>query len=854
MNIKENQAGLSDEEAKKKLKEEGFNELPTSRTRSNLLIILDLLKEPMFVLLVLGSLIYFLIGNIQESIALSSFVLVVISITFYQEKKAKNALDALKNLSSPRALVIRSGYQKRIPGKEVVKDDLVVLYEGCRVPADGVLISSSNLLIDESLLTGESIPVRKVKWDNKKQLDKPDEDNLSLVFSGTLVISGQGIFKVYSTGIQTNLGKIGKSLKSIENQKTYLEKETKSFIKKVVFFGIILCTIVTIFSSFQENLIQGILRGIALAMAILPEEIPVILTVFLALGAWKMSKKFVLTRNLHSIQALGSATVLCVDKTGTLTQNKMSLKTLLVNDQIYDTSEHSKSDLKEFPENFHKIIEYGILSSQSTPFDTMEQSIKDFGETFLKGTDHIHNNWKLIREYPLSEKLLALSYVWESPEGTEYIITSKGSPEAIADLCHFDIAKTVLLKKKVEQLAKDGLRVIAVAHSTFKKTKLPQIQHEFDFIFVGLIGFQDQVRPKVFSAIKQCYEAGIRIIMITGDYPGTASHIGKEIGLKNCDNVLIGQEISKINEIELKEKVKNINVFARIMPDQKYLLVRALQANDEIVVMTGDGVNDAPALKAADVGIAMGQKGTDVARESSDLVLLDDDFSSIVFAVKMGRRIYDNIKKAISYVISIHVPITGAAFLPMLFGWPILLFPIHIAFLQLIIDPACAIVFEAEKPEDNIMKRPPKKITEKLFEKSFVNASLIKGVVILLIVIAVYGFALHHRGINVDEARAIAFTTLIVANLSLIFSSRSDIKTIIQMIKIPNVAALWVLAGTILGLTMILYIPSLRNIFHFDFLHWKDIIICVVAGLLGIAIFEFLKVIKRKRIQITNFK
>lgn len=844
----ENLIGLSDKEAKYKLKIEGYNELPSSKTKKNIEIFFNVLKEPMLILLVLGSLIYFIIGNIQEAIALSSFVIVIIGISFYEENKTEKALNALRNLSSPRALVIRDGVQKRISGREVVKDDLIVLSQGSRVPADGILISSSNLLIDESLLTGESTPVRKSKGNSKGKIQKPGGDNLSFVFSGTLVLSGQGIAKVYSTGIDTEIGKIGKSLKTIETPITPLEKESKKVIKKLVFAGIILCIFVTLFSLIKENLINAILRGIALAMAILPEEIPVILTIFFALGAWRMSKKNVLTRNLHSIQALGSTTVLCVDKTGTLTQNKMTLKALWANDQLYNINEHTEKELMEIPENFHEIIEYGILSSQSTPFDPMEKSIKDFGLLYLKGTDHIHNNWKLIREYPLSDDLLALSHVWESPEGDEYIIASKGSPEAIFDLCHFDLGTSVLLKEKVENLTKEGLRVIAVAHSEFKKAKLPKIQHDFDFTFVGLIGFQDPVRPKVFEGIKHCYEAGLRVVMLTGDYSGTASNIAKEIGLKNYDQILIGPEMSKMNDEQLMEKVKNVNVFARIMPEQKLRLVKAFQSNNEIVLMTGDGVNDAPALKAADVGIAMGQRGTDVARESADLVLLDDDFSSIVKALKMGRRIYDNIKKAIGYVISIHVPFIGAALLPLLFGWPILLFPIHIAFLQLIIDPACALVFEAEKEEENIMKRPPKNLHENLFDKKLILSNIFRGSIILLIVILVYGFSLFHRGINQNEARALAFSSLIVSNICLIFSSRSNIKTIIQTAKMPNNAAWAVVIGAFLGLAAILYVPYLRKIFHFAFLNWIDIIISIFAGFLGFTFIEFLKSIKIKKL------
>jgi Ca2+-transporting ATPase len=572
-------------------------------------------------------------------------------------------------------------------------------------------------------------------------------------------------------------------------------------------------------------------------MAMLPEEFPVVLTIFLALGAWRISQKHVLTRQVPAVESLGAATVLCVDKTGTLTLNQMSVSRIFAQGSFYSMKKHRSDPL---PEAFHELVEFAILASQNAPFDPMERALRQMGKRYLVKTEHIHGNWGLVQEYPLSQSLLSLSHVWRSPENHDYIIASKGAPEAIADLCHMDDAQTGEMAKQVQTMAREGLRVLGVAKAAFRKESLPGEQHDFSFEFLGLIGFADPVRQHVRDSIKQCYKAGVRVIMITGDYPATAQSIAKEIGLTPLDDVITGPELDKMDESRLQERIRSVNIFARVVPEQKLRLVNALKANGEVVAMTGDGVNDAPALKSAHIGIAMGGRGTDVARESAALVLLDDDFSSIVQAVRLGRRIFDNLKKAMAYILAIHVPIAGLSLLPVLFKWPLVLSPIHIAFLELIIDPACSIVFEAESEETGVMSRPPRNPNERLFSKGLLMLSLLQGLSVLAIVLAVYLVALS-RGQGEDDARTLAFTSLVIGNLGLILTNRSWSRTALATLSKPNTALWWVVGGAISFLGLVLYVPSLRGVFHFSALHPMDLALCLASGIAGILWFEILK-------------
>jgi len=832
--------GLTEEEAAAKLDADGFNELPSQKQQSIFALLFRILTEPMMLLLLGSGLVYVLVGEIKDALMLLSFVFVVIGISFYQERKTDKTLTALRNLASPRALVVRGGERKRIPGREVVKGDILVLREGDRVPADAVILSCSNLLADESLLTGESLPVRKCLWDGTTKQARPGGDDLSFVYSGSLIVSGQGIAQVTGIGLETEIGKIGKRLETIKEEETLLAKETRKIVRYFTLGGGILCAIVVIlYTLIRQDLLGGFLAGLTLSMAILPEEFPVVLIIFLTLGAWRISKRQVLTRRPAAIETLGSATTLCVDKTGTLTLNKMRLASLYAKNTVFSITEETVHIL---PEEVHELIEYSVLASQKDPFDPIEKAIKSVSKDYRGATEHLHENWKLVGEYPLSPKLLALSHVWESPDQRRFVIAAKGAPETIADLCHLNKTQKDKLMNRVYEMANSGLRVLGVAKARFNKSRLPLEQHNFDFEIVGLLGFSDPVRAAVAGALKEAYRAGIRVIMITGDYPGTAISVAQQIGLTNPSTCITGAELDRLDHLELREKIKTINIFARVIPEQKLAIVNALKANGEIVAMTGDGVNDAPALKSANIGIAMGERGTDVAREAASLVLLNDDFSSIVTAVKLGRRIFDNLRKAMSYIFAIHIPIAGMSLLPLLFNLPPVLLPAHIAFLELIIDPACSLVFESEPEEKNIMERPPRNLRDPLFDQHTVWASLLQGLSVLGVV---FGFFFWVLTINQSEskARSLAYAVLVFANLILIVANLSWSRSLWQVIRHPNKALFWVITGAVAGLLIIFYVPFLRSLFHFSYLNLADLALALGAGLVSLALIEVVKFI-----------
>ena len=835
--------GLTTSEAQEKLRTGGYNNLPSSKPKNYFSIALGVVKEPMFILLVACGALYLTMGDLESGLMLMGFVFVIMGIEFFQEKKTEKALSALKDMASPRALVIRDGVETRIAGIEVVTDDIIVLQEGDRVPADATVLESVNLLADESLLTGEAVPVRKSDWDGVVKIIQPGGDDLPFVYSGSMVVQGNGIARVTSIGINTEIGKIGKALEGVKEEPTRLKQEMGSLVKKLTIIAAVLCLLVIVgYTLTRGNLLNGFLAGITLAMAVLPEEFPVILTVFMALGAWRMSKKRVLTRKPSAIETLGSATVLCTDKTGTLTENKMTVMRLY-NGLDFLTIEKAST----FDPEFHEIIEFGILSSQTNPFDPMEKAIISMGDHYLKGTEHIHQNWEMIKEYPLSKELLAMSRVFSFKGTNNKIIATKGAPEAIFDLCHLKEETKKQLLVAVEELAAGGLRVLGVAKATINAKGLPEIQHDFTFDFIGLIGLSDPIRKNVKQAVSECYKAGIRVIMITGDYPVTAKHIALEIGLEHPDRCITGEELQAMTEDILCEKINDTNVFARVVPEQKLKIVNALKKNNEIVAMTGDGVNDAPALKSANIGIAMGKKGTDVAREASSLVLMDDNFSSIVGAIKMGRRIFDNLQKAFGYTFAIHVPIAGLSLIPILLGnFPIILWPVHIVFLELIIDPACSIIFEAEKEEKNTMGRPPKGINEPFFGIGKILFSCLQGLGILIITMVVYLLALN-QGYEAKEVRAMAFITLIVSNIAVILTNRSWTDNIFKIIATPNKAVLYVVGGAVFFLVLILNISFFLDLFQFQKPTLINVLLCILAGITTIVWFEIYKLIKLRR-------
>lgn len=832
--------GLTASFAEEQLKTEGYNELPSGSHRGILRIVLEVIHEPMFLLLVAAGLIYFVLGDLSEGLMLMSFVVLVIGITVYQERKTERALEALRNLASPRALVIRDGVQQRIPGREVVAGDMVILCEGDRVPADGTLMMANNVLVDESLLTGESVPVRKIADTGERAAaaGRPGGDDQPFVYSGTLVVSGQGLVQVRATGARTEMGKIGLVLRTVERSETRLRREIDRIVRVIALAGTALCAVIVIvYGLTRGNWIEGFLAGITLAMAILPEEFPVILTVFLALGAWRISRRSVLTRQIPAIETLGSATVLCVDKTGTLTENRMSVAQLYANGELCD---YNPSDHRMLTESCHEVAEYAILACKKDPFDPMEKALLQLKDGAFGKTEHIHADWILVQEYPLSPGLLAMSNVWRSPDGDRFVIAAKGAPEAIADLCHLDTTAIQELAGRVDGMASSGLRVLGVARASFSLAGLPTQQHDFAFSFIGLIGFADPVRPQVPDAVRECEAAGIRVIMITGDYPQTAANIARQIGLKDRAGCITGPEIDVMDDKTLQARIRSASVFARVVPEQKLRIVNALKTTGEVVAMTGDGVNDAPALKSADIGIAMGGRGTDVAREASSLVLLDDNFISIVAAVRLGRRIFDNLKKAMAYVISVHAPIAGMSLIPVLFGLPLVLLPVHIVFLELIIDPTCSIVFESEKEEPDIMNRPPRHRDKGLFTRRTLVLSLLQGFVVLAVVFAIYLGALS-RGLAESEVRAMTFTTIVVANLCLILTNRSWTEIIWVSLRSPNRALAVVFVLTAICLLLVLFVPALQELFRFSPLSLADMGICVAGGIISVLWFELLK-------------
>lgn len=836
--------GLTDAEAKRRLEVDGFNELPSSRKRSVFAIALSVAKEPMLFLLVACGVIYLFLGSTEDAVMLLGSSFIVIGITFAQERKTERTLEALKDLTSPRALVIRDGVRRRIPGREVAIGDLVLITEGDRVPADVAVLSASHLTVDESLLTGEALPVSKSEWDGVQTEGRPGGDAQPFAYSGTLVVGGKALCRVLQTGVHSEVGKIGKSLQQIDDDpSTNVQKETMHFVRVFFVIGVILCfTVTVVYAYTQGNFLKGILAGIALAMSMLPEEFPVVLTIFLALGAWRISRQGVLTRRVPAVEMLGSATVLCVDKTGTLTENRMSVRRMVSGDFAFSVEEKT-----ELPEKYHKLLEFGILASQKDPFDPMEKAFRDLGQRVLRGTEHLHADWRLLREYPLSAELMAMSEVWQSSDESAYVIASKGSPEAIIDLCHLSESEAERIMREVRIMADDGLRVLAVA-AAHEQGNLPDLQHDFSFRFLGLLGLADPVRKRVPEAIAECRTAGIRVIMMTGDHPQTAVSVARAIGLPVEDgSVITGPEMETLPEAELFRRIKTASVFARVVPEQKLLLVNALKALGEVVAMTGDGVNDAPALKAANIGIAMGGRGTDVAREAADLVLVRDDFSSIVSAIRVGRRIFDNLKKAMSYVIAVHIPIAGLSLIPVLFRWPLVLLPVHIMFLEMIIDPACSVVFEMESEERGIMHRPPRRSDEKIFSAQRLIVSAMQGVSVLIICLLVFLFAKMNQYPE-GEIRALTFTTLIVANIGLILANRSWTRTIIENFRSKNVAVWWVTGGALLFLFFVLSFPFLRELFRFEPLSILEFFSCIAAGIFSILWFEGMKFFFRGRI------
>jgi Ca2+-transporting ATPase len=791
----------------------------------------------MFLMLMGAAAIYLVLGDHRDALVLAASVVVVVTITFHQERKSERALEALREMSSPRALVLRDGEWRRIAGREVVVGDVFQVREGDRVPADGVLIESVNVTVDESLLTGESVPVRKKTGTARDANLMPGGDDLPSVFSGTLVTRGLGVATAEAIGLHTAIGRIGKALDAVVPEPSGLQVETRRAVAVFGAVGGALCLLVTILYGLNRgDWLNGLLAGITLAMANLPEEFPVVLTVFLALGAWRISRQRVLTRRPSAIETLGATTVLCVDKTGTLTENRMAVAELWALD--------GDADAPDADSGLPAIVRYGALASEPMAFDPMDHAFHR-----RAGDGLVPDTASRIHSYPLLPEQLSVAHIWTGFEDDRHEVAAKGAPEAIMALCELSAEARDAIHAQIGRMAGDGLRVLAIASGKLPKGEaVPASQRELPLRFVGLAGLADPVRPAVSAALADCYAAGIRVVMITGDYPGTALAIARQIGLAVGERVVTGAQLDSMSDDDVRDIVRRTNVFARVVPEQKLKLVQALKTNGDIVAMTGDGVNDAPALKAAHIGVAMGKRGSDVAREASSLVLMDDDFGALVGAVRLGRRIYTNISSAMRYIVAVHVPTAGMALLPIAFGWPLVLYPIHVVFLEFVIDPACSVVFEAEAAERDAMRRPPRPVRARLFSRSMIATSVAQGLVVLASVLAIYAWTLAHD-VPEDTARAMAFSAIVFGNIALIFANRVRSMSLAQLVDATNPLLWWLVGGAVGGLLLALYVEPLSSVFRFAPLTLTGLAISGIAGSAGVLM---LTMVRRLAADVSN--
>lgn len=815
-----NSNGLTKSEAQRRLESDGPNLLPSAKPKNFLQQFIGVVREPMLTLLVAAGLINFIVSELLDASVLMLTVFIVVGISLYQSSRTERALVALRDLSSPRALVVRGGVEERIPGKDVVRGDLVILSEGDRVPADGRLVSASNLSVDESMLTGESLSVYK----------KPDDQ----VFSGTLIVTGYGRAIIENTGTSTELGKIGTALQGIDIERTHLQKDIDRLVRVIYVAALTAAVaVVVIYGVTRNDWVEGSLAGIAASMALIPEEFPVVLMLFLAIGAWRMSQKGVIARRAAVIETLGSATVICVDKTGTITMNQMTVQEIKINDELLVLNGDP------IPDKYCVITQSARLASPVNPFDPMDKAFHAITSP--------EEGLELIREYPITDKLMAMSHVWEGQDGL--VVAAKGAPEAIASLCNLNDQQIEAIIRDVDDATKRGFRVLGVARAEIdRKSVLPDSPFDFQFQYLGLVHLHDPVRPGVPEAVAECARAGVRTVIITGDYPGTALSVAKEVGLNYGAGVITGPELGKLSDLELAERIKNVSVFARMVPEQKLRLIRALKLDGEVVGMTGDGVNDAPALRAADIGIAMGGRGTDVAREAASLVITDDDFTSIASGIRQGRGIFANLQKAMSYIIAVHVPLFGMALIPVLVTkWPLVLLPAQIAFLELIIDPASSIVFESEQTDPDIMSRKPRDVNEKIFNKHNLGISIVQGFGVLVVVLAMYLWAIN-SGKSDDLVRTMSFATLMLGNIALVLVNRSQHLSIIRTFRErKNKTIKWVMGGGIGMLVLLVNAPIMREAFHLAYLNVTQWLLVVFAGFGSVLWFEVYKVTKQSQ-------
>lgn len=825
--------GLTSGEAKLLQERYGKNNIVPEKKESFIRKVLEVIKEPMFLLLLVAAMIYFILGEPRDGIIMLIFVVAVISIDVVQEWKTDKTLKALRKLSAPHITVIRDGIEMMINSEDLVPGDLMIISEGVKVPADGFVIKANDLCIDESSLTGESICVWKSVTTNNNDYWKSN-----YCYAGTLVTQGSGIIEVEKIGVKTEYGKIGKKVSETKEEATPLQKQTSTLVKVCAYIAVILFFLVAVITymnlidySFKARIIESILSAITLAMAMIPEEFPVILTVVLSMGAWRLAKKNSLVRKLPSVETLGAVSVLCVDKTGTITINKMTVK------DIWSVN----NDIKDFSNIMG-------MACETEAYDPMEQAMIEYCEKNNITKDMLFGG-TLVKEYSFTNERKMMGHVWKNDEGIT--VAAKGSPEKIIKLCDLDEELKKDINNKMKEFSLKGLRVIAVGKMIIEKEDdIPRSLEQCRLEFLGLVALQDPPRETVKNDIAICSKAGIRVVMITGDNGITASAIAKGVGIVGNDNIITGDIIDRLSDEELREKVKNINIFSRVVPEHKMRIVKAFKENGEIVAMTGDGVNDAPALKKADIGIAMGKRGSEVAREAADLVLLDDNFSTIVYTVKDGRRIYDNIKKAIGYVFTIHIPIALSSLLAPLLGIgskELMLLPIHVVLLELIIDPTCSIVLERQPAEDTIMERKPRDPNEKILTVNLLVKSIIQGFVLFIASFGVYYIYLIKNQASVEVARSMAISIIMISNLLLVQVNNSNKEYAYKsFIKLRKDKVMWsIIVATIVLIVVILYTP-ISSILKLSPLTIVDMLLVLLISVCSIMWYEIVKFFKNR--------
>jgi Ca2+-transporting ATPase len=821
--------GLSNDEVVASRKKWGSNSFEHQQKNHLLISIIEMVKEPMFMLLFVAASIYYITGDYGDGIFMTIAILLVATISLFQEARSRNAIDALKKLSQPKSKVIRNGKIIEIPSEEIVIGDCIQVQEGTFIPSDAVIIQSHDFSVNEAILTGESLSVFKNEL-----------SEINIVFQGTIVATGLAICKVTAIGNQTSLGKIGKSLESIEEEKTPLQLQITNFVKKMSIVGLIIFGIVWALNYYHSKVVfDSLLKALTIAMSVIPEEIPVAFTTFIALGAWRLMKIGIITKQTKTVETLGSATVICTDKTGTITENKMSLAQLYVFDSniVIDTNEKLNSEAEE-------VLSFAMWSSEPIPFDAMEIAIHE-AYAKLESVDQ-RSNYKLIHEYQLGGKPPMMTHVFEDSKGNR-IIAAKGAPEALIEVSFLSDKEKNQVLIAVQAMAKKGYRVLGIGIADFPGTDFPKTQQELKFSFKGLVAFYDPPKANIQEVFETFYKAGIQIKIVTGDNAATTSTIARQIGFKEPDKVLNADELMEMDSETLKVKVMETTIFTRMFPEAKLKIIQALKANNQIVAMTGDGVNDGPALKSAHIGIAMGKKGTEIAKQAANLILIEDDFSKMIDAIAMGRRIYVNLKKAIQYIISIHIPIILIVFIPLALGWlyPNIFTPVHIIFLEIIMGPTCSIIYENEPMEHNLMLQKPRPLTTTFFNLKEITISIIQGLVITLGLLFMYNYCVD-EDFTEKYTRTIVFLTLIISNIFLTLENRSFYYSVFTTIRYKNNLVLMIIGITIGITSLLLFVPVFSNFFLFEKVDKAQIGLSVFVGFVSVMWIEIYKLIKRK--------